>query len=72
MVIEKQENNGMTILSIPYNFRNINQLSDESNHPWKYNDSVSESDTEPQFQSENQYEKFYHSNGRNAEFQSVQ
>jgi hypothetical protein len=36
------------------NFRNTNQHSDGTNHPWKQNDSVSDSDTTPQFQSENQ------------------
>ena len=35
-------------------------------------DSVPDSDTTPQFQSENQKEKFQHSNRRSAEFQPVQ
>ncbi len=35
-------------------------------------DSVSDSNTTPQFQLENQKENFWHLNKRNAEFQSVQ
>ena len=38
----------------------------------KAHDSVSDSDKAPQFKSENQYEKFWHLNRSNAEFQSVQ
>ena len=37
-----------------FNFRDINQHSDGTNHIWKHNDSVSDSNTAPQFQSENQ------------------
>jgi len=51
-----------------FNFRNINQHSDGTNHPWKNNDSVSDSDTTPPFQSEIQKEKCCHSKRRIAEF----
>jgi hypothetical protein len=49
----------MTTLSIKkgFNFIKINQHPDGTNHQWNQNDSVSDSDTTPQFQSENQYEK---------------
>jgi len=33
-----------------FNFREKNQYSDGSNHPWKYNDSVSDIDTTQQSQ----------------------
>ena len=39
-----------------FNFKNTNQHSDGTNHPWKYFDSVSDRDTTPQFQQENQQE----------------
>ena len=37
-----------------FDFININQHSDGTNHQWNINDSVSDSDTAPQFQSEYQ------------------
>ena len=40
-----------------FNFRNTNKYSDGTNHSWKYNDSVSDSDTTPEFRLDNQYEK---------------
>ena len=54
-----------------FNFRNIKQHSDGTSHTWKYNNYVSDSDTTPQFQSENELEKILHSNRCNSEFQSV-
>jgi len=53
---KKLEMNGTTPLSIPKQnmiFRNKNQHSNGTNHPWKYNDPVSDSDTTPKFQVEN-------------------
>ena len=32
-----------------FDFRNTNPHSDGTNYPWKYYDSVSDSDTSPQF-----------------------
>ena len=50
---------------------NINIPMELSFHRNKH-DSVPDSDTSPQFQLENQYEKIQHSNRSSAEFQSVQ
>jgi hypothetical protein len=50
----KQLNDNIVDTKKGFNFRNINQHSDETNHLWKHNDSVSDSDTTPQFQSGNQ------------------
>ena len=36
------------------NFRNINQHFDATNYLWDHNDSVSDIDTTPPFQTENQ------------------
>ena len=37
-----------------FHISNINQHGDGTKHPWNHNDSASDSDTTPQFQSENQ------------------
>jgi len=51
---KKQWNDNIVDTRKGFNFRNLNQHSDGTNHLWKHkNDSVSESDTTPQFQSGN-------------------
>ena len=50
----KQWNDNIVDTRKDFNFRNINQHYDGTNHLWKHNDSVSDSDTTPQSQSENQ------------------
>ncbi len=50
----KQWNDKIVDTKKGFNIRNINQHSDGTNHPWNHNNSVSDSDIAPQFQSENQ------------------
>jgi len=54
----KQLNSNIVDTKKGFNLRNVNQHSDGTSHPWKHNDSVSDSDKAPRFQSENQLEKF--------------
>ncbi len=48
----KQWNDNIVDTKKDFNIRNINQHSDGTNHPCYHNDSVSDSETTPQFQSE--------------------
>ena len=50
----KQWNDNIVDTKKGFNFRNINRNSDGTNHIWKHNDLVSESDITPEFQSGNQ------------------
>jgi hypothetical protein len=51
---KKQWNDNIADTKKCFNFRIIFQNSDETNHQWKHNDSVPDSDTAPQFESGNQ------------------
>jgi hypothetical protein len=53
----KQWNDNIVDTKKDFNFINTNQHSDGTNHQGNQNDSVSDSDKVPQFQSEKQYEK---------------
>ena len=43
----KQWNDNIVDTKKGFNFRNVNQHSDRTNHLWKHNDSVSDSDIAP-------------------------
>ncbi len=50
----KQRNDNIVDAKKGFTFRNINQNSDGNNNIWKHNDLVSDNDTAPRFQSENE------------------